>query len=169
MFGIKELDLSDTNQQRGSTELELDLSAQISNVDRQTRFKPHQEQLKYFKTQSKIRKMLTGGFSLTQETIVIIEKTKENIRITLRNSNTKTAFQRFMANTWTTTWSLNSVFKRSGEDLVTTMASFRLKERTLSSTAICCTSAVILIHQPPLKSGIVLLLRLGSLTLIYRH
>ena len=113
--------------------------------------------------------MLTGGFLLTQETIVIIEKTKENIRITLRNSNTKTAFQRFMANTWTTTWSLNSVFKRSGADLVTTMASFRLKERTLSSTAICCTSAVILIHQPPLKSGIVLLLRLGSLTLIYRH
>ena len=74
-----------------------------------------------------------------------------------------------MANTWTTTWSLNSVFKRSGADLVTTMASFRLKERMLSSTAICCTSAVILIHQPPLKSGIVLLLRLGSLTLIYRH
>ena len=26
MFSIKELDLSDTNQQRGSTELELDLS-----------------------------------------------------------------------------------------------------------------------------------------------
>ena len=32
-------------------------------------------------------------------------------------------FQRFMANTWTTTWSLNSVFKRSGADLVTTMTS----------------------------------------------
>ena len=26
LFGIKELDLSDTNQQRGTTELELDLS-----------------------------------------------------------------------------------------------------------------------------------------------
>ena len=45
---------------------------------------------------------------------------------------------------------------------------FRRNERTLSSTAIYCTSAVILIHQPP-KSGIVLLLRLGSLTLLYRH
>ena len=28
-----------------------------------------------------------------------------------------------MANTWTTTWSLNSVFKGSGTDLVTTMTS----------------------------------------------
>ena len=47
--------------------------------------------------------------------------TKEN----KRNSNTKTAFQRFIANTWTTTWSLNSVFKRSGADLVTTMTSLK--------------------------------------------
>ena len=46
---------------------------------------------------------------------------------------------------------------------------FRRNERTLSSTAIYCTSAVILIHQPPFKSGIVLLLLLGSLTLLYRH
>ena len=46
--------------------------------------------------------------------------TKENKRITLRNSSTKTAFQRFMSITWTTTWSLNSVFKRSVADLVTT-------------------------------------------------
>ena len=47
---------------------------------------------------------------------------------------------------------------------------FRRNERTLSSTALYCTqSAVILIHQPPLKSGNVLLLRLGSFTLLYRH
>ena len=51
------------------------------------------------------------------------ENTTENKRITLRNSNTKTAFQRFMANTWTTTRSLHSGFKRSGADLVTTMTS----------------------------------------------
>ena len=50
-------------------------------------------------------------------------QTKQNKRIALRNSNTNTAFQRFMANTWTTTWSLNSVYKRSGADLVTAMTS----------------------------------------------
>ena len=50
-------------------------------------------------------------------------QTKQNKRITLKNSDTKTAFQRFMANTWTTTWSLNSVFKRSGGHLETTMTS----------------------------------------------
>ena len=53
--------------------------------------------------------------------------TKENKRIALRNSNTKTVFQRFMENTWATTWSLNSVFKRSGVDLVTTMTSLMKK------------------------------------------
>ena len=30
----------------------------------------------------------------------------------------------FMANTWTTTWSLNSLFEKLGADLVTTMTSF---------------------------------------------
>ena len=34
-------------------------------------------------------------------------------------------FQRFMANTWTSTWSLNSVFERSGVDLVTSMTSIK--------------------------------------------
>ena len=56
--------------------------------------------------------------------------TKENKRIALRNSNTKTVYQRFMENTWTTTWSLNSVFKRSGVYLVTTMTS--LMKKTVS-------------------------------------
>ena len=66
--------------------------------------------------------------TLTQETTCNnCENTKENKRITLRNSNTKTAFQRFMANTWTTTWSLNSVFKKSGVNLVTTMTSYFFK------------------------------------------
>ena len=37
-----------------------------------------------------------------------------------------------MANTWTTTWSLNSVFKRSGADLVTTMTSLDLENRQTS-------------------------------------
>ena len=58
--------------------------------------------------------------------------TKENKRIALRNSNTKTVFQRFMENTWTTTWSLHSVFKRSGVDLVTTMTS--LMKKTVSKS-----------------------------------
>ena len=63
------------------------------------------------------------------------ENTTENKRITLRNSNTKTAFQRFMANTWTTTRSLHSSFKRAGADLGTIMTSGFLYSRYFNGGA----------------------------------
>ena len=67
------------------------------------------------------------GFSLTQETKCNNwENTKENKRITLRNSSTKTTFQRFMANT---------SFKRAGADLVTTMTSGILYSRYFNGGA----------------------------------
>ena len=47
----------------------------------------------------------------------------------VRNFKQWSMFQRFMTNTWTTTWSLNSVFKRSGAVLVTTMTSHTTTSR----------------------------------------
>ena len=39
-----------------------------------------------------------------------------------------------MANTWTTTWSLNSVFKRPGAALVTTMTSLETRSEQARET-----------------------------------
>ena len=60
----------------------------------------------------------------------------------VRNLKQWSMFQRFMANTWTTKWSLNSVFKRSGADLVTTMTSF-LNRHVSDTVTVCIVNCIL--------------------------
>ena len=60
----------------------------------------------------------------------------------VRNLKQWSMFQRFMANTWTTKWSLNSVFKRSGTDLVTTMTNF-LNRHVSDTVTVCIVNCIL--------------------------